>query len=280
MWPSSLTLSLERARPSFVLDVPLLLSAAGLILALRLTRATRVWLPRTLWNVLDDHRLDEAGPSGGSRSGADEVAVDAFDEVVRSWNEARVTLNLTGCENLFWAHDCEDESVLPKGGEGGLVDRIDALTAGLEHRRRQHATTPLPELAPHDHAADVLALAAVLWRARPVVLTQLDGEEPELATYARACAVGCARLQHARPLRFQRDSVTSILAESGALDLVCGNGMRLAALHLVVPRAPLAAGVAVEGEGLDDELAWNEPADAASLVAWWNHARAFWYELP
>jgi len=254
MWPSSLTLSLERARPSFVLDVPLLLSAAGLILALRLTRATRVWLPRTLWNVLDDHRLDEAGPSGGSRSGAG--------------------------ENLFWAHDCEDESVLPKGGEGGLVDRIDALTAGLEHRRRQHATTPLPELAPHDHAADVLALAAVLWRARPVVLTQLDGEEPELATYARACAVGCARLQHARPLRFQRDSVTSILAESGALDLVCGNGMRLAALHLVVPRAPLAAGVAVEGEGLDDELAWNEPADAASLVAWWNHARAFWYELP
>ena len=111
-----------------------------------------VWCSRPIWAFLDDHQPGE---------GSGYVGLDTAIEI---WNEARTGLNLGGVPNIYWPHDCDEESVLPKGLEGGFVDRLDALVASLELRRaRRGGTDRAKAFDPRESEHETLALGAALW---------------------------------------------------------------------------------------------------------------------
>ena len=287
-WMSPPPLSLEAVRPACMLDVPLVLSPWGLACALQLARAARVWLAPTVWPIVDDARfylMDERlvtrlTEHGGSDYPNLEARRDQLRRVAAQWRQARDELGLDVCAGLFWPAERLGEAVVPKGGDPRLIDRLYALAAGLDGRRRARGGEPdaRPD-AFADCARDTLALAAAFGADRPIVLTTrpADGTPPELSGCLEASGGPCRRLEDVAALRMLRAAVAPVLIASGLIELAAAGALRLAALGLVVPGAALLAPRPLADE--DDPLRWNAVATGEE-AALWEDAAAIWYDLP
>jgi hypothetical protein len=277
-----------------VVDASLSLCPNGLFWVLRLAEAMPVWLPQSHWAIVDDEafyardRRLVARLAGG---GDAREAVAAFARTLGEWREAREALRLEARRGLYWAADGWAESVVPKDGDAGLIERRDALAAGLDGRSRGGGATACAGGADAlaDCARDALALAAALGGgARPLLLAAMapDDAEPELVSRLELAGVPCPRLGEAGALREAlRDALVPALLRCGLAAPIAGGRMRLAGLLAVAPRAlhvPAPVGMAEEDAlavSAGDPLGWDAAASGEE-AALWDDASAVWWEVP
>ena len=284
-WVPPFTVNVATSQPACVVDVPLALSPYGLWCVLRLSQEVPVWLVKALWAILEDlpfyfqdPRLAELLPP----TAAGDQLRDRVEAVAALWNEARGALDLAGRRQVYWPADTAEQSIVPKGMDQALVPRLDALAAALEQRHRPSIMPPVEAVdVLADCARDTLALAAALSQERAIVLTTVAParEEPHLGTYLSDSGIPCRRLEEGEAHRLIRDALAPLLLRSGLLELTATGSLRLASMHLIVPRAPLLASRSADDDGYSDRLEWNE-MPVSEETDLWAYARAVWCELP
>lgn len=212
-----------------------------------------------------------------------EDAVRIFSQVVRDWRDAREALGLESAPGLYWPGDGKADSVVPKDGDATLVDRLDALAAGLDSLRRGDGSAdgePTVDLLA-DCARDTAALAAALGGCRPIVLTRLGREEsrPLLVDNLEAAGIACAQLKNPRLLAPLRAQLASVLLASGLAALISTNRLRLGALMVVAPHALPTPILVQTADESPDRLAWNAMASGGEAGCW-RGAAAMWWSVP
>ena len=248
-----------------IVDAPLALSEAGLLLTMALARRAQVWLPRGLYNLLDNDTHYRRRPAAMGGLWLPEEERDALLAGIaaslepwrRAWQNGRLS-----CE-VHWVGDARHESVLPERSETGLLPRFEHCCARLD-RRGEHlgASGPIEECA-----RDVLALAAAL-QPDPAYILTLGGRGPSpppLLGFLAAHAIPGRTLT--RPMTDGAD-----FAFGPALAPLAASGTEAALVQIVAP-AVLAL-----GEGWD-EGDWEEidsPADEEDEADPWRGACALW----
>ncbi|WP_135469940.1 hypothetical protein [Crenalkalicoccus roseus] len=267
--------------PPCIADVRLSLGPGGLCWVLGLARTLPVWLVETHWAIVEDpFHLEQEGlvRALAALPGEPlEACRAALSAACTAWREARRAWRLEAHANLFWSADRIAEATVPKDGDGGLIDRRDALAAGFD-RRQARPPEALDTLA--DCARDVLALAAALAATPggrpPLVLTTLaEGEgEPALARSLEAAGIPCRRLDPAWAARF--DALLAPALLGAGLGAALGAGaLRLAGLQVVAPGA-LGAGPVNGTDPEPDALAWNAAAIGDEERLWHGAVAACW----
>ena len=256
---------------SCVPDLRLLLARHGPMLALRLADELRVCLVPRLWYVLDNTEHYQRHPEALLSDPFSDARDQAPDpQALVQWEWARLELGLPLLK-LYWAGDALHESFLPKEVDAEVVERFERFGRALEERLLAADPELEPALPLIGGALDTAALAAAMSRYRPLILTLVDGEDgPPLGRLLDLCAVPCRRVaeEQTQALRAQ---LLPQLARCGALEL-CWAGLRLAAVHLVAPRAFFPP------PGAEHETALDAvPTDREDV---WQDASAFWYPLP
>lgn len=268
-----------------VIDVALSLAPTGLYCVRELAQIVPVWLAQSHWSIVNDeayYARDERLVKRLARTADPAAASRTFVQVVHDWRDARDALGFESAPGLFWPGDGKADSVVPKDGDATLVDRLDALAAGLDSLRRVEDETSEPAVdLLADCARDTVALAAALGGPRPIVLTLLEPSErrPVLIDNLEAAGIACARLTSARLLAPLRARLASILTDSGLAALIATNRLRLGALMVVAPNAlpaPLAVPMTDDSQ---DRLAWNAIANGGE-ARFWKHAAAVWWDVP
>jgi hypothetical protein len=257
-----------------VLDIGLSLRPTGLYWALALATAVPTWLPQVHWYICEEQDLlgcddDLLASLTGVHGGEARIS---FARTVQRWREARESLGFESRPDLFWHGFGRAGSMVPKDGDADLIDRVDALAAGLDGRREQRL--PGTNLLA-DSARDVLALAAALGGRNTIILTP-RGEErspPTLVQELSAAHVPSVELRGHRLLAAFEPPIVQTLVATGLAAALIGSGFRLSAVSVV---APHACGVDRRDE---DELAW-EDAPTIEEAALWEDAAAIWWELP
>src|SRR5688500_7324716 len=89
--------------PAFVLDGDLALSRWGLLLAARLAQSAQVWIPRSLWPLIDSDSLYRTRPALLDPDG--EAVVDALGDWHAAWQGHR----LRGAFHWFGDHRHEGQ---------------------------------------------------------------------------------------------------------------------------------------------------------------------------
>lgn len=288
---------------SCILDVSLSLTQAGLFWTLALARVMPVWLPQSHWSIVEDpgffardprllayltgSGLAGSGPTdGGPRcrgglAGSGDAGA-ALARVTAVWREARDAIGFESIPRLYWFNGGRAGSMVPKDCDAGLVDRVDGLAAGFD--ARQASVTPIGSGLPDtlaDCARDTAALAAGLGGPRPIVLTRLADDEPvpELARQLHNARIASTRIEAGGVPDAWRVPVQAALAVSGLAVPLAAGRLRLAAVAIVAPGAPLLPQDIPGPLDGTDPLAWNEDGTAAE-AALWDDANAVWWELP
>jgi hypothetical protein len=246
-----------------------------------------VWLARAHLSLLRDRveeiLKDEAFVQRivgvhGNGTGAGE----RLEAVVSLWNAARPTLAFSPEEHICWPSDNAEDSVIPRGTDPSIITRLDALAHGLELRRtnsRVGGTGSIDILC--DCARDTLALAAALSPDQVFILTTIapGRNVPDLVSFLAAAEVPCCHVEDLGQRRLLRESLSPLFTHAGLVELLATGSIRLACLHLIVPRALLAA-----PENLsDDEYAYDavcDEIDATGDPSLWDDATSAWWELP
>jgi hypothetical protein len=285
-----ITMRMEAKQAGFVIDGPLAFCRHGLVCIRHLAQVCRVWLSPALWTIAGDPGFCLAQDRLVSRLvGKPECPVnepmrDAVRDIVEQWRRARDDGGLYTHEQIFWPADTELEAVVPKGSDGRLISRLDALAAGLDQRRQRQSraeegglvlASEVDVLA--DCHRDTLALAAALGDERPIILTTRisEGVPPDLADYLAKCQVACEGIDDPMALRLLRDAIAPALVYAGLVELVATGAFRLAALRLFSTAAILPPS-RVEDE---EDLRWDA-AESGAEAELWDQACAAWYPVP
>lgn len=136
-----------------IIDAHLALAPLGLLRTMRLARTTRVWLPRSLWSLLDNDALYRRHPERLSRRphGALARMAEQMPMWRQAWHHGRLAAN------VHWIGDARYEGSAPERGDPGLFQRFEAYRAGLDCAGGLVGDDPLG-----DCARDAAALAAAL----------------------------------------------------------------------------------------------------------------------
>lgn len=234
-----------------IIDAHLALAPLGLLRTMRLARTTRVWLPRSLWSLLDNDALYRRQPERLSRR--PQVALASMAEQMPMWRQAWHYGRLAA--DVHWIGDACYEGSAPERGDPGLFQRFEACRAGLDCAGGPVGDDPLG-----DCARDAAALAAAL-QPDPFVILAADGDgtPPVVGVLAEAGLAARAGLAPHREPRL-------------AAALVPGDAQTLAAIDLVAPGA-LALGDGWALDGIEDEgaalwrdayLTWRPLLDGAA----------------
>jgi hypothetical protein len=234
-----------------------------------LTQCAEIWLGPEFLNIVDSWMLYEQTPHLLARSLRGHHAPEQVRDGLRIWlrlrNEPR---GLGG--RLCWIRDALRESSLPAGMDEQVVARWEAMAEALDERVSTAAEKCGPVIAA---MRDTATLGAVVPGA--VLLSLLDRvepgepEQPILCRHLEAWGVPCRRLATDDDLvALDRGLLLHLAVEAGAAGFFW-SGLRLAAVHLVVP------GRWRLGDDLD-YLVDGEPRPARGA---WDDARAFWYAL-
>jgi hypothetical protein len=264
-----------------VVDVRLSLGAGGLFWVLGLARSLPVWLVQTHWAIVEDPFYLSQEPLlrwlAGEAGASIEASRAAVLESCETWREARRDLTLETRRHVYWPAERLAEAVVPKEVWPALVERCDALAAGLD-RRRGRSPEAIDALA--DCARDALALVAALGGlggSVPFLLTTLGAEETEplLARSLDQARIPCRRLADGRWAERYEAALAPALVRTGLATALLAGPLRLAALQVVAPRV-LSAAPADELDGDGDALDWDAAArgdearhwDGASATCW------------
>lgn len=261
--------------PVLIPDLSVLLSAWGVWLVQHLALRGPVWLPRALVLLLE-----------GDGMPLDATIATDIAPMVAVWN--RCWPDMVQRPSVHWFSDALDMSHAPKGDPAALLDRFDALIAGLDRKLPMQADACEPELdrLMLDGARDALALAATL--REPAIVLSTAGHaasEPWACRALDRFGLSGHRLADEKLRDLLAEPLLRHLAAAGLGPLLGSGVLRLAALHpanagsaLPLMRTRPAIGAAVHGEPNDDAL-WSafENADDDSL---WNDSVTIWYEMP
>jgi len=268
---SMLSVAVESRRRSCVLDPTLALSRHGLVLAQRLSTEFDLWVAREFWTILDNPISYDDHP--GVLAHDHGARAEIIKQAMRQWDVARSEKDLAGL-NLYWLNDALGTSLLPSTVDPQLLVRFETLARAAEDLPVDVEADPVPpEL--ESCVRDTLALSVALSSHRAFVLTGWD--EPA----GSGAPAFCQLLQRWRirsdyvdqPSRaFMTDTFFGpLFARAGVTELMWA-GLRLAAVHIVAPRA---AAVASFGAG---HAPWADPNESEP-EGYWNDAIAFWYPL-
>lgn len=264
-----------------VVDVRLSLGPDGVYWTLGLARTLPVWLVHAHWAIVDDPFYLEQDPLVRQLARSEESSIEECrtlaQQGIEIWRDIQQRWQLETWPNLYWSGDRALEAVLPKNREAGLVERHDALAAGLDQRRGRSLET-LDALADIDR--DALALAAALGsleRAPPILLTPLaQGEDvPALARHLDDAGILCRRIGEDGFARQLNASLAPALLGAGLATALATGGLRLAALQLLTPRA-LAIPACSERDSDADSLAWDAAAFGREADLWDQALAACW----
>lgn len=292
---ADLSVSVSGPRMALVLDPLLCLSPAGPQLIARLQARAELWMVRELWHILDNsefyrlhpHTLfDPLAAEPGETDlalarqvwqriradGHDNEVLDRVEpgthagvvDALQVWERLRANADLAGLK-LFWVGDGLQESLLPEHTMPALAWRHDCLAGELDWHFQ-----PIAPIACAQR--DAVALAAALGT---MVLTQMEGAEPELARRLRVeWGVPASRVDSEPLAAFERTALQELLASCRVSPLVWA-GTQPAILHLHLPAATrLLPGLPSEHGFSADDLSGRAP-DAG----YWHGAQAFWYPL-
>jgi len=283
---SPMTINVATARPSCVVDVSFALSPWGLWGVRRLARNACVWLARAHIALIRD-RVEEilkddafvqriVGGFGGSTA-----AGERLEAATSMWNAARPNLAFSPDEEICWPCDNAEESVMPRGTDPSIVTRLDALAQGLELRRsgsKAGVAGSIDILS--DCARDTLALAAALGPGQVFVLTTIapGRDAPDLVGFLASAGIPCRHVDDLGQRRLLRETLLPLFTQAGLTELLAAGSIRLACLHLIVPRAPLAAPELLS----DDEYAYDAVCDDTESPgdpSLWDDAISAWWEM-
>jgi hypothetical protein len=280
-----LTMQVQIAQPCCIVDIPLALSCYGLGATMMLSRVCRVWLSPTVWAIVDDPGFYLAqdrlvGRLSGIAEGAvDDAARAEVRAVIEQWRRARDDYGLDVREGIFWPAEKLGEAVVPKGCDGAILERLDALAVGLD-RRRQNADAVGDVDVLADCARDTAALAAALADERTIVLTTRpdDTAPPDIGSYLSMSRIPCRRLEDLNAMRLLRGAMAPMLVHAGLVDLVASGLLRLTAVSLIAPAAALPSRQTLLLDDDDVDIRWN--SERGGETALWEHATAIWYDVP
>lgn len=266
--------------PTCVVDVRLSLGAGGLFWVMGLARRLPVWLVQTHWSIVEDpYHLGQdelVRWLAGEPTAPIEDCRGAVTEACEAWCQARRGWALETCPNLFWSAERLAEAVVPKDRDIGLVERRDALAAGLDQRcgRSPETVDALADCA-RDVAAQAVALAVAAVGAPPFVLTTLVGDErePALVRTLNAAGVLCRRLEDGGWSRRFDEMLAPALVEAGLAAALAAGVLRLAAVQIV---APEALGALPTEDALGDTLGWDAAAQGDEARLWRGAFAACW----
>ena len=253
--------------PAIIIDGRLALSPLGLLFALRVARSSRrAWLPCTWWALLDNDTFFQAHPEVIDDHGNGAVKASMLQEWRLAWMHANLL------DQFWWIGEGAHESLLPGGIDVRTVDRFHLLTAWFDRRCKVPSRRPLEPLS--DCARDAVVLAAVLTLYSPVILTVPDDDdgEPRLCTLVREAGLTCREVEGGAN---GAEAAASLL--SGTLGLAAEQlamaGLRLAAVHILAPRAIVA------GASEEAEFDWDERIPGDPDRDPWDDAVAIWHRL-
>lgn len=176
--------------PGIVIDATFALSTMGLLVTMALTSTANVWLPRSLYSLLDNdayYRLhpDEMGGKPWLQASDRCALLGAMALELEPWRQAWLNGRLSSRVN--WIADARYESVLPDREESGLLPRFESCAAALDAGVKNADLAPLA--GPLDDCArDAVALAAALQPETTYILTLGDpsGREPPLTRFIKS----------------------------------------------------------------------------------------------
>ena len=271
-----LSLAVAPRRPVCVLDPALAFARCGLLLAQRLSTEAELWVPRELWQILDNLEVYARRPGllDGDGAGHDAWRRDAL----RQWEVARAEQDLAGLR-LHFIGDGIADSMLPAGEEVRLVHRFASLVRALDAHVEGHAPVDDPLAA---CAREAAALAVALsGRGARILTTQpargAPTQPPALCALLAQWGLASHDVAAHRGARIERELLLSALTRAGAAELAWA-GLELAAVHVVAPRAAAipSFGATMVPVGLDDDAL---PYDDEDATDWWSDAGAYWYPL-
>ena len=287
--PSSFSVAVDTKRRACVLDTHLALSPYGLLLAQRLSSELDLWLVRELWQILDNtqYYLSEPDQLRPATSGAAAVAAPptladrhTLRDTLTQWEVARTETDLAGLK-IHWIGDALSESMLPARVDAHLVARFETLARSLDRRVPRPSDDRAAVLV--DCIRDAVALTAALMPYRGFILTSRTGsdgaglDEPELCDHLKRWGLRCSRLGTGAASQLETDLMLPMFARAGVAELMWA-GLRLAAVHVLAPKAVMVPRPGSHHDSLDDDLE-PSPDDAADGVDWWEGAVSFWYPL-
>jgi hypothetical protein len=289
--PPTMSLSVNLKKRACVLDADLALSKFGLLLAQRLSDEFDVWLVREMWQ-----RLDNSVPDLRQRG------------VFEQWQVARISADYAGLR-FFWLGDAVRESFLPPGVDRNIHYRYEILQCALEQETVKNFAdgreSHFEQSGDCASYRDTAALSAALIPYQGFILTQQGApgddfpeSDPDICAYLRDKKIRCYKLESEHKTRIERNWIAPILGRAGISELIWA-GLKLAAVHLVVPDAVIFPPMKAEEDYFDFQatrndqnvcprFSRNEPAlqeeygeNARFLLEkkWWEGAVAFWYPL-
>jgi hypothetical protein len=258
MFPLSVKIS-QRA-PVCILDARLALAPGGLLLALKLARATELWLTREFWSLIDSvFVFARAHPPAAMRE-------------LWLWHTAWLAGRLQGA--FHWIGDARRESVLPEGADPDLLAQFEQLDAALLESMTAHNGSLQGLLS--DCARQSIALAAALGPQAPIILTLAGdhaGHEPPLLADATSLGLKAVReVTDHEEIALLSDGFCQLPGRA-VLTQARLAGPPLLAVHLIAHNA-VALAPAQDGIDLaEDEL------DAAPACSPWQDALLYWHRL-
>lgn len=267
-----------------MLDTDLALSPYGLLLAQRLSSELDLWLVRELWQILDNTQYylsepDRLRPAAAGVA-APQLAPSSLRDTLTQWEMARTETDLAGLK-IYWIGDALSESMLPARVDPHLVVRFETLAKSLDKRMERPSDDQTGVLA--DCARDAVALTAALMPYRAFILTtHVTGkgstpDEPSLCSHLRHWGLRCYRLGVGAKTQLEKEFILPMFARAGVAELMWA-GLRLAAVHILVPKAVVVPRGTDHDETFPHELESPEEG-TVSETDWWDEAVSFWYSL-
>lgn len=262
----ALSVTVGQRRWPCVLDPALLLSRYGLMLARHLSEVMELWVVRELWHILDNTHFYRRQPQlllPDNNQG--EPAEEELAQALSGWEQARLQTDLGGLK-LFWVGDGPTESLLPPGADPRLTWRCEALSRALDQRLSGDGSGLLPAFR------DAAALTATLGSALILAVLPAQGA-PALCEALNGWGIPCSELDSNDVMvELEREQLRRILVYAGLAKLWWA-GLRMAALHLVLPPSRLDPGQLPEEDHQEENGLEPEESEL------WNGARGFWYPL-
>lgn len=222
---SAIEVKLGKTSPALVLDGDLALSPYGLLLAARLAQANAIWIPRSLWPLIDSDRIYNDDHSLLGSEG--KIVAEALSD----WHGAWQTNRLRG--TFFWFGDHRHEGLLPSDADEFVHQRFEvALNAlGAEDVSEQAAR-------PFDWrsfaACEALAISAALSPLHAVILAR----KGSLSLLGSIAARNHIEFKQADGL--PRGFVSSFAEHAlNSLPPIMHGTLELIALHVFAPKAML-----------------------------------------
>jgi hypothetical protein len=254
---------------SCIIDARLALSPGGILLALRLSRRTPVWLTRSFWELVDGAYFYRSFPGVlGPESEAE--AGEGFVDGLTLWHTAWLNGSLNGV--FFWIGDARRESALPASWSGDVITRYESLARSFDPpaaREGNLASDPLKQCG-----KEAFALAAALAADPPIILT--------VAPSGRGRPLICREVENLAKVhdphkprngspykdRFLPGDIGPLVGQLGEL------GIRNAAVHTLAPGA-----VSLPSEVIGEDANDAERSEAPARAQPWIGAHVFWHEV-